>query len=157
MSPRRADSQKEAEELWRLRKSVGSVAAGLRPNNVSEDVTVPISKVPDLLAGISDIVQKYALPFVVFGHAGDGNLHPRVMYDGADPDQVKRMKEAVAEIFRFTCDLGGTLTGEHGIGLAKAAYLGLEHDAAALDVMRAIKRLFDPNNILNPGKMGLDF
>ncbi|MBU2498949.1 MAG: FAD-binding protein [Proteobacteria bacterium] len=156
MDIRRADSQEEAEELWRLRKSVGSVAASLRPNNVSEDVTVPISKVPDLLAGISDIVQKYGLPFVVFGHAGDGNLHPRVMYDGADPDQVKRMREAVEEIFKFTCGLGGTLTGEHGIGLAKAAYLGLEHDAAALDVMRAIKRLLDPNNILNPGKMGLD-
>ncbi|MFH1124282.1 MAG: FAD-linked oxidase C-terminal domain-containing protein [Pseudomonadota bacterium] len=156
MDIRKADSPKEAEELWRLRKSVGSVAAGLRPNNVSEDVTVPISKVPDLLAGISGIVQKCGLPFVVFGHAGDGNLHPRIMYDGSDPDQVKRMRGAVEEIFRFTCGLGGTLTGEHGIGLAKAPYLALEHDAVALDVMRSIKRLLDPNNILNPGKMGLD-
>jgi glycolate oxidase len=151
-----AHSTEEVEELWRARKSVGSVAAQLRPNNVSEDVTVPISKVSDLLTGISIIVRNHDLPFVIFGHAGDGNFHPRIMYDPSDPDQVERVGKAVDEIFKLTCNLGGTLTGEHGIGLSKASYMGLEHDRVSLEVMRSIKKSFDPNNILNPGKMSLD-
>ena len=151
-----ADSVEEAEELWLGRKSAGSVASQLRTNNMSEDVAVPISKVPHLLTGISTIVHNYCLPFVIFGHAGDGNLHPKVMYDSSDPDQVKRAGKAVDEIFRLTCELGGTLTGEHGIGLSKAPYMTLEHDPVEMDVMRKIKEIFDPNNILNPGKMGLD-
>ncbi len=151
-----AESTEEAEELWRTRKLVGSVAAQLRPHSVSEDVTVPMSKIPDLLAGISRIVRHYDFPFVIFGHAGDGNLHPRIMYDRSNPDQVKRLDKVVEDIFQLTCNLGGTLTGEHGIGLAKAPYMKLEHERVAMDLMRAIKRLFDPNNILNPGKMALD-
>ncbi|MFO7601464.1 MAG: FAD-linked oxidase C-terminal domain-containing protein [Candidatus Desulfacyla sp.] len=149
------DTQEGAEALWSVRRSVSSVAAQLRTNNVSEDVAVPISRVPDLLTGISAIVRKHHLPFVIFGHAGDGNLHPKIMYDGADPDQVRRAGTAVDEIFRLTCGLGGTLTGEHGIGLSKAPFMTLEHDPVEMDVMARIKRLFDPNNILNPGKMGL--
>ena len=150
-----ADSQDEAEELWQARKSISGAVGQLGPNNVSEDVTVPMSKVPSLLSGISDIVRKYGLPFVVFGHAGDGNLHPKIIFDRSDPDQVRKVEKAVDEIFKLTCGLGGTLTGEHGVGLAKAPFMELEHDRVALDVMRSLKRLFDPNNILNPGKMSL--
>jgi glycolate oxidase len=152
---RTADTTEEAEELWKARKSAGSFAARLGTSNLSEDVTVPISKLPDLLEKISDIVHSYQLPFVVFGHAGDGNLHPKIMYNAYDPEQVKRVHRAVDDIFKLTCELGGTLTGEHGIGLAKAPYLNMEHDPVALAVMRDIKRLLDPNNILNPGKMAL--
>ena len=151
-----AGSPEESEELWRGRKSIGSLAAQLRRNNVSEDVTVPMSRVPDLLTGISVIVSRYGLPFVIFGHAGDGNLHPRIMYDRSDPDQVKLLGKAVEEIFQLTCNLRGTLTGEHGIGLAKAPYMRLEHDPVAIEMMGKIKRLFDPNNVLNPGKMSLE-
>jgi glycolate oxidase len=151
----RADSQEDAEALWRARKSVGSVAAKLRTNNVSEDVTIPISRVPDLLAGVAAIVERHGLPFVIFGHAGDGNLHPRIMFDRSRPDEVRKVQEAVEEIFRFTCSLGGTLSGEHGIGLAKAPYMTLEHSPVAMDLMRSLKGLLDPNNILNPGKLGL--
>jgi glycolate oxidase len=153
---RRADSAEEAEELWRARKSVGSAASGIGTNSVSEDVAVPMSKVPDLLTGISAIVKNYGLPFIIFGHAGDGNLHPKILYDRSDPEQVKGVTRAVDEIFKLTCELGGTLTGEHGIGLAKAPYMNLEHDQVAMDLMRSLKRLFDPNNILNPGKMDLE-
>lgn len=150
-----ASSEKEGEELWKVRKSIGSAAAQLRPCNVSEDVTVPVSKVADLLMGISNIVRQHDLPFVVFGHAGDGNLHPRIMYDRSDSRQVERLSKAVEAIFKLTCELGGTLSGEHGIGLAKAPYLLLEHDPVRMDLMRGIKKLFDPNHILNPGKMAL--
>ncbi len=149
-------SPEEANELWKIRKSIGSLAARLRPHNVSEDVTVPISKVLDLIQGISYIVRSHGLPFVIFGHAGDGNLHPRIMYDRSDPEQAKRLQKAVEAIFKLTCDLGGTLTGEHGIGLAKAPFFHLEHGPEERELMLKIKRLFDPNGILNPGKMGLE-
>lgn len=150
-----AKTAKETEELWHARKSAGSVAAQLRPNNVSEDVTVPMSKVPELLTRISDTVRTHGLPFVIFGHAGDGNLHPRIMFDKSDPEQVKALERAVEDIFKLACDLGGTLTGEHGVGLAKAPFMHLEHDPVAMEMMKALKETFDPNNILNPGKMGL--
>lgn len=150
-----AESAAEAEDLWRARRSAGSMAAKLGINNVSEDVTVPMSRVPDLLERISGVVAKYDLPFVIFGHAGDGNLHPRIMYDRSDPEQTLQMEKAVEEIFMATCEMGGTLTGEHGVGLAKAPYLKLEHDTVAMDLMRSVKKMLDPNNILNPGKMSL--
>lgn len=148
-----AATAEAAEALWKIRKSAGSTAARLRPNNKSEDVTVPVSRVPELLSGISRIVRRHELPFVVFGHAGDGNLHPRIMYDRSDPEESERLHRAIDEIFQLTCDLGGTLTGEHGIGLEKAPFMALEHDPGALDLMRGIKDLFDPHHILNPGKV----
>lgn len=152
---RMASSVQEGEILWQARKRIGSLAARLRPANVSEDVTVPISRVPDLLEGISRIVGQAGLPFVIFGHAGDGNMHPRIMYDPGNSDEVKRLHRAVGDIFGLACRLNGTLSGEHGIGVAKGPYMTLEHDPLALDVMARLKQLFDPNDILNPGKMGL--
>jgi len=152
---RLASSRDEADQLWRVRRSISSLSARIRPNNVSEDIGVPISRVPELLTGISEIVKRYGFPFVIFGHAGDGNLHPKIMFDGSDPGQRSRLKMAVDEIFQLACTLNGTLTGEHGIGLAKAPFMELEHESVTMDVMRSIKRLFDPNNILNPGKMAL--
>lgn len=150
-----ARSQEEAEDLWSARRSVGSAAAKLGTHNISEDVAVPMSSLADLLSGISAIVKEQGLPFVIFGHAGDGNIHPRIMYDRSDPDQAGKVRQAVEAIFELSCRLGGTITGEHGVGLAKAPYMALEHERTALDMMRAIKRLLDPNNILNPGKMNL--
>lgn len=149
-----ADSPDGVERLWTARKSVGSIASRLRPNNVSEDVTVPVSKVPDLLRGVTAVIGKYGFPFVIFGHAGDGNLHPKVMYDRSDAGQARQIKKMVSEIFELTCALGGTITGEHGVGLEKAPFMKLEHDEAALQTMLSLKKMLDPNNILNPGKMG---
>ncbi len=149
------NSLEKSAELWHVRKSISGLAASIRPNNVSEDVTVPISQVPRMLDEVARIVRQEGFPFVIFGHAGDGNLHPKVMYDKNDPEQSGRLERVVEKIFKLTCSLGGSLTGEHGIGLAKAPYMSLEHDAAAMDLMRGIKRLVDPNNILNPGKMDL--
>jgi glycolate oxidase len=151
-----AASAEEAEKLWKLRKSVGSAAAKLRTNNISEDVAIPISRLPELLAGISAIVAKHGLPFVIFGHAGDGNIHPRIMYDRSNAEERQKVLSVAEEIFRLSCSLGGTLTGEHGVGIAKAPFMALEHDRAAMELMRSLKKLIDPRNILNPGKMGLE-
>jgi len=153
---RTADPGPEAEALWKARRSVGSAAGQLAADFVSEDVTVPVSRIPELLTRIARILRQSGLPYVIFAHAGDGNLHPKIMYDRSDPEQAGRIRRAVDEIFRLTCAMGGTLTGEHGVGLEKAPYMSLEHDPAALGLMRGIKRLLDPRNVLNPGKMALD-
>jgi glycolate oxidase len=151
-----AKSEAEVTELWKARKSAYAVLARIKTHFVLEDVTVPIGKVAKMLRGVNEIAKKYNLQIATFGHAGDGNLHPQILYDGYDPDQVKRMEAASGELFNLAISLEGTLTGEHGIGLSKARYMTLEHDPAAMDVMRSLKKMFDPNNILNPGKMALD-
>ncbi|KPK31020.1 MAG: hypothetical protein AMK69_01615 [Nitrospira bacterium SG8_3] len=153
---KQAGSEKEAEDLWKARKSAYAVLARIKTHFVLEDVTVPMARVADLLKGVEAIAEKHGIQIATFGHAGDGNLHPQILYDGYDPDQVKRMEAASADLFQLAIDLGGTLTGEHGIGLSKAPYMTLEHDAVAMDVMRSIKKMMDPNNILNPGKMALE-
>lgn len=153
---RKAKSKEEADELWEARKSAYAVLSRIKTHVVLEDVTVPMSKIADLLKGIQAISKKHNIIIATYGHAGDGNLHPQFVYDGYDRQQVKSKEAASAELFQLTIDLGGTLTGEHGIGLQKAAFMNLEHDPASMDVMRGIKKLLDPNNILNPGKMALD-
>lgn len=152
---RRAESESEVAELWQARKSAYAVLARIETHFVLEDVTVPMAKLADLLKGIEGIAGKYDVQIATFGHAGDGNLHPQLLYDGYDPEQVKRVEAASADLFQLAIDLEGTLTGEHGIGMSKAPYMKLEHDPVAMDVMGGIKKMFDPNNILNPGKMAL--
>jgi glycolate oxidase len=151
-----AKSEAEVTELWKARKSAYAVLARIKTHFVLEDVTVPIGKVAKMLRGVNEIAKKYNLQIATFGHAGDGNLHPQILYDGYDADQVRRTEAASGELFMLATQLEGTLTGEHGIGLSKAPYMTLEHDPVAMDVMRSLKRMFDPHNILNPGKMALD-
>jgi glycolate oxidase len=152
---KQASSQEEAVDLWKARKTAYAVLARIMTHFVLEDITVPMSKMPDMLEGVEAIAQRNNIRIATYGHAGDGNLHPQILYDGYDPEQVKDKDAATAELFKLSIDLGGTLTGEHGIGLSKAPFMKLEHDPVALDMMSAIKKLFDPNNILNPGKMAL--
>ena len=150
---RRADSPEQAEELWQMRRNLSPLSGAVAPNAISEDVTVPLSRVAEMLEGVAEIFERNGLRFVIYGHAGDGNIHPKMMYDRTDPDQRKRVKKAIAEIFDLSCELDGTLTGEHGIGLEKAPFMTLEHDPEALKLMQDLKALVDPNNILNPGKV----
>jgi glycolate oxidase len=153
---KQAATNEEAEALWTARKSAYAVMSRINNSLAVEDLSVPMSKVPNILKAISDLAKKYDLKIPTVGHAGDGNLHPTISYDGTNPDEVKRVEQASAELFEKVIELGGTLTGEHGIGLAKAPFMHLEHDPVAMDVMRSIKKSFDPNNILNPGKMALE-
>jgi len=152
---KQATSKEEAVDLWKARKTAYAVLARIMTHFVLEDITVPMSKIADMLEGVEAIAQRNNIRIATYGHAGDGNLHPQILYDGYDPEQVKNKEAATAELFKLSVDLGGTLTGEHGIGLSKAPFMKLEHDPVALDMMSSIKRLFDPNNILNPGKMAL--
>lgn len=153
---KQAKTEEEANDLWAARKSAYAVLARIKTHFVLEDVTVPTSYITDLLKGIEAIAKKYDLQIATYGHAGDGNLHPQILYDGYNPEEVKRVEDASAELFQLAIDLDGTLSGEHGIGLSKAPFMTLEHDPVAMDVMRTLKKTFDPNNILNPGKMALE-
>jgi len=153
---KRATDPDQVAELWKARKSCYPVLARLRPNFALEDITVPMSQVAAMLKGVQEIAARHNVQIATFGHAGDGNLHPQILYDAHDRDEKERVEAAAGDLFKLAISLGGTLTGEHGIGLSKAAYMTLEHDPVAMASMRAIKRLFDPNNILNPGKMALD-
>ncbi|MDH3886634.1 MAG: hypothetical protein OET63_20620, partial [Desulfobacterales bacterium] len=116
----------------------------------------PISKVAEMLTGILDIGKRHNMLIATVAHAGDGNIHPVMVYDGTDPDEVERVKQVEADLFKLALDLDGTLTGEHGVGMAKAAYMNQEHDPVFMQVMNGLKNLLDPNAILNPGKLGLD-
>jgi glycolate oxidase len=151
-----AKDEKERLGLWKARKSAYATLARTSTSFVLDDVTVPISKIPDLLVGIQDIAQRHGLQVATYGHAGDGNLHPQILYDEYNPETVEKMEKVEEAIFHLAISLKGTLTGEHGIGLSKANYMTLEHDSVEMALMRQIKRTLDPNNIMNPGKRALD-
>jgi glycolate oxidase len=153
---KKAGSKEEAEALWQARKSAYAVFARINTNLFVEDLSVPMSKVPDMLIAIAAIAKKYDLKIPTVGHIGDGNLHPTMCFDGTNADEVERVEEATAELFRKVVELGGTLTGEHGIGLAKIPFMSWEHDEVSMELMRSMKHMLDPKNILNPGKMGLE-
>ena len=151
-----AKDEKDRLNLWKARKSAYATLARISNSFVLDDVTVPVSRIPELLVGIQGISQRYGMVVATFGHAGDGNLHPQILYDEYDPEQVEKVEKVEEEIFRLAISLKGTLSGEHGIGLSKANYMTLEHDPVEMALMKKIKRALDPNNIMNPGKRALD-
>ncbi len=150
---RAAKNEDEKNELWRARKLVSPAIARIKPTKISEDICVPRSKIPHAFERLQQIRDKYGLSMVIFGHAGDGNLHPNIMADSRDQNEMKRVEQAVAEIFEMTIELGGTLSGEHGIGTMKAPFMELEMGPVALEMMKRMKKAWDPNNIMNPGKI----
>jgi D-lactate dehydrogenase len=141
------------ERLWAARKALSPALRALAPGKINEDVVVPVSRIPELVRGVRALAQAVALPIVCFGHAGNGNLHVNLMYDPADADQRRRAHEAMAQVFALALGLGGTLSGEHGIGTAKRDFMPQAVDAPTLAMMRAVKAAFDPDGILNPGKL----
>jgi D-lactate dehydrogenase len=141
------------ERLWAARKALSPALRSLAPGKINEDVVAPVSRIPDLVAGVQRLSRTHALPIVCFGHAGNGNLHVNLMYDPADADQSARAQAAMADVFALALSLGGTLSGEHGIGLAKRDFMPPAIDAPTLALMRQVKAVFDPDGILNPGKL----
>ena len=151
-----AKDEKDRLNLWKARKSSYATLARVSKSFVLDDVTVPISRIPELLVGIQEMAKRHGLVVATYGHAGDGNLHPQILYDEYDPKQVEKMEKLEVDLFRLAVSLKGTLSGEHGIGLSKANYMTLEHDPVEMALMKKIKRTLDPNNIMNPGKRALD-
>ncbi len=147
-----AQTEAERADLWRGRRSLSPSLARRAPNKLGEDISVPRSQIPEAVRRIKEIGRKYNLPIVVFGHAGDGNLHPNILFDRRNEEEWNRVEQAVGEIFAMAVELGGTLSGEHGVGTLKLPYLEMALGPVAVDMMRRIKQAFDPKGILNPGK-----
>jgi len=150
-----ANNIEEKNKIWEARRKALSSLARLKPTLILEDATVPRSKIPDMMRAIQDITKKYQLTIGTFGHAGDGNLHPTILTDRRDSKEMERVEKAIDEIFEAALNLEGTLSGEHGIGTAKAKYLEREVGKGTIIYMKKLKSGIDPKNILNPHKMGL--
>lgn len=148
-----AASKAEAEALWAVRRALSPALRNIAPNKLNEDVVVPVSRIPQLIEGVTALSREFGIPIVNFGHAGNGNIHVNLLYDTQDPKQEGSALPCLSRVFDLVIALGGTLSGEHGIGLAKRDYLPRAIEPATLALMRAIKRQFDPRGILNPGKI----
>lgn len=148
-----AKDDQEAEELMFARRTALSALARLKPTTILEDATVPRSKIAELSEHIIRVAKKYDLQICTFGHAGDGNLHPTCLTDIRNHEEIEKVEKAFDEIYEKTIALGGTITGEHGVGIAKAGYLEWKIGKEGIRVMKGIKSAFDPNGILNPGKL----
>ncbi|WP_081501329.1 FAD-binding oxidoreductase [Mammaliicoccus lentus] len=148
-----AESKEAEDKLWQVRKLVSPAVVESGYTKISEDATVPLSKIPEMFKKIDEIKTKYDLNIVVFGHAGDGNLHPTINTNMRDENEVRKTEDAVEEIFNYAIELGGTLSGEHGIGVMKKAFIKKEMGEAGVRYQQMIKKALDPKNILNPGKI----
>lgn len=150
-----AQNESERTSLWAARRSMAPSLARKALNKLGEDITVPRSAIPEVIQRLRAISSQYELPIVIFGHAGDGNLHPNILFDKRQPDQWEKVGKMVAEIFAASLAVGGTLSGEHGVGVLKRPYLEKALGQVSLDVHRSIKQALDPRNILNPDKIFL--
>jgi glycolate oxidase len=148
-----AASEAEADALRTARRAALSAIARLKPTTILEDATVPRSEIANMVQAINEITEKYQLTICTFGHAGDGNLHPTCATDARNHEEMERVEKAFEEIFEKAIDLGGTITGEHGVGAMKAPYLEWKLKEEGIAAMKSIKSAFDPNNIMNPGKV----
>ncbi|WP_449446530.1 FAD-binding oxidoreductase [Thermomonas brevis] len=141
------------DRLWAARRALSPALRSIAPGKINEDVVVPVSRIPELVAGIEALADACALTIVCFGHAGNGNLHVNILYHPDDADESARARAALPRVFELALGLGGALSGEHGIGLSKRDFMARAFDGATLEAMRAIKRALDPDGILNPGKL----
>ena len=148
-----ASTAAEAEKLWAARRAISPSLARRRPNKLGEDIAVPRSAIPQMVGRVREIAEKYQLEIPLFGHIGDGNLHPNILCDKRNREEMVRVTGAAREIFEAAIALGGTLSGEHGIGLLKKQFLELDLGPDVIGLMRRIKDAVDPDGIMNPGKI----
>lgn len=142
----------QSQAIWRARKAMGPAMKLLAEGKFNEDIVVPLGRMAEMVRRVQDIAEKRDVLIVTFGHAGDGNLHVNVMYDPRDATSIANAEKAVSDVFANTLDLGGTISGEHGVGVAKLGASGAEIDPEALALMHGIKKVFDPAGVLNPRK-----
>lgn len=143
-------NEEEEEAVWNLRRSISPAIASLKPIKINEDIVVPRGKIPDAVDFAYAIAEKHSLQVIVFGHMGDGNIHVNFMIDESERE---RAEQAVHELFQWVAEAGGAISGEHGIGITKSRFLSLQLEDTEIELMKRIKRLLDPNDIMNPGKI----
>jgi D-lactate dehydrogenase len=150
---RAAHDQRETDALWAARKALSPALRKIAPKKINEDVAVPVSRMAELISGLQEISQRHGITNVNFGHAGNGNIHVNLLIDPDDAQQMQQAEPCLHDVFRLVLSLDGTLSGEHGVGLEKQPFMSLEFNSVQLELMRKIKTQFDPNGILNPGKL----
>ncbi len=150
---RMVTSKKEVKDLWWLRRSISPSLVKIRPDKIVNDVVVPLGGVSDFLQAVRKVEKEKGIIMACFGHAGEGNIHVNILLDKNNAEEAGKAKEAVDDIINLTIRLGGTISGEHGIGMTKKAYAGMEPHPVAVEVMKKIKGVLDPNGVLNPGKI----
>jgi glycolate oxidase, subunit GlcD len=148
-----AEDEESAEKLWTARKSLGPALGNLRTGKINEDVVVPRVYLSEAIRDYRKVAEKYGLLMAIFGHIGDGNLHVNLLYDKKNREEEERAERAVDEIFEITLRYNGSITGEHGVGLTKRKFLEYQFGSVGMEILRGIKRVFDPKNLFNPGKV----
>lgn len=147
-----ARTEEEIARLWKTRKALSPALRNAAPKKINEDVVVPVSRIPELISALDRLSTETGIVIINFGHAGNGNIHVNILYDPEDKSQAERAEYCLEQLFNLVIHLAGTISGEHGVGLVKRAYVGREIDPITLELMRRIKSQFDPKGILNPGK-----
>jgi glycolate oxidase len=148
-----AEDEDARDNLWIARRAISPALYRIKPTKINEDIVVPRSKIPEMLKRLRRLSEESGIKIVNFGHAGDGNIHVNIMVDREDKEEYEKGVNLVEKVFKDTLSLGGTISGEHGVGLTKAGYIGMEISRKEIEIMESIKKLFDPKNILNPGKI----
>ena len=148
-----AENEAAREKLWEARRAVSPALFHIAPTKINEDIVVPRNRLPEMLRILRGLSENTGIRIVNFGHAGDGNIHVNLMVDRNNKDEYEKARKLVGDIFRATLELGGTISGEHGVGLTKKEYITMEIQPDELELMKKIKAVFDPKNILNPGKI----
>lgn len=148
-----AETKEQQEKLWDTRRNISPAIAKLKPKKINEDIVVPVAKIPGAVDYINSVAKEHDILIVMFGHFGDGNIHTNVMIDPANADEMKRAETALDKIFRFVVSVNGSITGEHGVGTAKKPFMKYMFNENEINLFRAVKHAFDPENLLNPGKI----
>lgn len=150
---RTAETKAEQDELWNTRRNISPAISKLKPKKINEDIVVPTGEIPGTVEYINSLAAEYDVPIVMFGHFGDGNIHTNVMVDSSDAEEMKRAEILLDKIFRHVISVKGSITGEHGVGTAKKPFMKYQFNEAEMALFKNIKKAFDPENLLNPGKI----
>jgi len=153
LARQRAGTFAEQETLWATRRTISPAIAKLKPKKINEDIVVPGGRIPEMVEFIDALAVEYGMCIILFGHFGDGNIHTNLMVDPADAEEMRKVEIVLDRIFKRVVEIGGTISGEHGIGLSKKPFMRYQFSPVEMELFRRIKKVFDPDNLLNPGKI----
>ena len=148
-----AETEEEQEELWKIRRNISPAISGLSPKKINEDIVVPVSKIPETVEFINKLAKEFNLLIILFGHFGDGNIHTNLMVDPDNPEEMRKSEIVLNEIFRYVISKKGSITGEHGVGISKKSFMKYQFSNREIELFKQVMRVFDPENLLNPGKI----